>query len=129
MFYINPFGKTVKLMNRKPINYSEGGLIRWEAGQYHPFKNDLQHDNKPVLLEVGSMVIPRPVIHLFHSFEEKYGSVKQRKVIDPNELVEICVMPEEAIVPKKHAEAMKNHLKAHGVTLPLPRHSYFQRNE
>lgn len=129
MFYINPFGKTVKLMNRKPINYSEGGLIRWEAGQYHPFKNDLQHDNKPVLLEVGSMVIPRPVIHLFHSFEEKYGSVKQPKVLNPNELVEICVMPEEAIVPKKHAEAMKNYLKAHGVTLPLPRHSYFQRNE
>jgi len=129
MFYINPFGKTVKLMNRKPINYSQGGLIRWEADQYHPFKNDLHNDNKPVLLEVGSMVIPRPVIHLFHEFEEKFGSVKQNKVTNPAYLVEICVMPEEAIVPKKHAEAMKNYLKANGVTLPLPRHDYFIRNE
>lgn len=129
MFYTNPFGKTVKLMNRKPINYSQGGLIKWEANQYHPFKNDLQNDNKPVLLEVGSMVIPRPVIHLFHEFEEKYGSVKQPKITNPNELVEICVMPEEAIVPRKHAKAMTNYLKANGVSLPLSRHSYFQRNE
>ena len=129
MFYINPFGKTVKLMNRKPINYSQGGLIRWEADQYHPFKNDLHNDNKPVLLEVGSMVIPRPVIHLFHEFEKRYGSVKQNKITNPAYLVEICVMPEEAIVPKKHAEAMKNYLKANGVSLPLPRHDYFVRNE
>lgn len=124
-YYVEPFGRTIKLMNNKPVNYSAGGMIKWEEGQYNPFTQSLEHDNKPVLLEEGSMVCPRPVIHLFHEFESKYGSVKQDKITDTNELTEVIVMPEEAIIPKRHAPQFKAFLKSHGVTLPLQKKSLF----
>lgn len=123
--YVEPFGRTIKLMNTKPINLSEGGFVKWEAGQYNPFVNDLTHDNKLVLLEYGSMVIPRPVVHLFHEFEKKYYPLKQPKITDPFELTEVIIMPEEAIVPKKFVADVKAFLKKNGVTLPLPHDNLF----
>lgn len=123
--YIEPFGRTIKMMNNKPINYSQGGFVKWEKGQYHPFLNALHHDNKPVLLEYGSMVVPRPVIHLFHEFEDLYGSVRIPQIKDMSQLTEVIIMPEEAIVPKIHVPKMKAFLASRGVTLPLPHKSYF----
>jgi hypothetical protein len=125
-FYVEPYGRTVRLMSTKPVNYTQGGLIKWEDGQYNPFVNDLQRDNKRVLLEFGSMVVPRPVIHLFHEFEQLYGSVKGPKIKDENMLLEVIVMPEEAIVPRKHVPQMRAFLKKNGVTLPLKHDNLFE---
>jgi hypothetical protein len=124
-YWIEPYGRTVKLMNAKPVNLSEGGVIKWEKGQYNPFVNDLTHDNKLVLLEYGSMVVPRPVVHLFHEFEGKYYKLTQPKITDPYELAEVIVMPEEAIVPKKFVPQVKAFLKKNGVTLPLEHDNLF----
>lgn len=125
-FYVEPYGKTVRLMSHTPVNYTQGGIIKWEKGQYNPFVNDLQRDNKRVLLEVGSMVVPRPVIHLFHEYELLYGSVKGPKITDKNLLLEVIVMPEEAIVPSKHVPKFKEWLLKHDVTLPLPHDNLFE---
>jgi len=124
-YWIEPYGKTIKLMNTKPVNLSEGGFVKWQPGQYNPFVNDLTHDNKLVLLEYGSMVIPRPVVHLFHEFEEKYYKLKQPKITDPCELAEVIIMPEEAIVPKKFVPDVKAFLKKNGVTVPIPHENLF----
>lgn len=125
--WIDPYGRTVPLLHQKPVNYSQGGVIKWEANQYDPFKNDLQRDNKPVLLEYGCMVIPKPSMQLFYEFERLYGSVKQPKVTDRKKLVEVIVMPEEAIIPPKHVPAMKAFLAKHGVQLPLKKYNLFER--
>lgn len=124
-FYVEPFGRTVQLMNSRPKNLTEGGLIKWEEGQYNPFVSDLQRDNMTVLLEIGSMVIPRPVIHLFHDFEEKYYKLRQPKITDEMLITEVIVMPEEAIVPKKFVPDVKAFLKENGVTLPISKDNLF----
>jgi hypothetical protein len=124
-FYVEPFGRTVQLMNSRPKNLTEGGLIKWEEGQYNPFTSDLQRDNMIVLLEIGSMVIPRPVIHLFHEFEEKYYKLKQPKITDEMLITEVIVMPEEAIVPKKFVPDVKAFLKKNGVELPISKDNLF----
>lgn len=124
-YYVEPFGRTVQLMNSKPKNLTEGGLIKWEEGQYNPFTNDLQRDNLMVLLEIGSMVIPRPVIHLFHEFEEQHYKLKQPKITDEMLITEVIVMPEEAIVPRKFVADVKAFLKKNGVTLPIDKDNLF----
>lgn len=124
-FYVEPFGRTVRLMNSRPKNLTEGGLIKWKEGQYNPFTSDLQRDNMIVLLEIGSMVIPRPVIHLFHEFEEKYYKLRQPKITDESLITEVIVMPEEAIVPKKFVPDVKAFLKQKGVTIPIPKDNLF----
>ena len=124
-FYVEPFGRTVQLMNSRPKNLTEGGLIKWEEGQYNPFTSDLQRDNMTVLLEIGSMVIPRPVIHLFHEFEEKYYKLRQPKITDEMLITEVIVMPEEAIVPRQFVPDVKAFLKQNGVTLPIPKDNLF----
>ena len=123
--YIEPFGKVVPFLHDKPKNLSAGGMVKWRSDEYHPFKNDLHKDNKPVILEIGSMVVPRPIIHLFQEYEKLYGSVKGPKITDQSKLSPVIIMPQEAIVPAKHAEHFKAFLKSHGVTLPLPHTSYF----
>lgn len=125
IFYVEPFGRTIKMMNTKPVNYSQGGYVKWEEGQFHPFLNSLTHDNKPVLLEYESMVVPKPVIHLFHEFEEIYGSVKIPQIKDKNKLTQVIIMPGEAIIPKIHVPKMKAFLAKNGVTLPLEHTKYF----
>lgn len=122
--YVEPFGKSVAFLHDKPENYTQGGMIRWDKGQFHPFKNDLQRDNKPVFLEIGSVVVPKPVIQLFHQYEELYGSVKQKKITDPSRITQVIVMPEEAVVPAQHADHFKEFLLNHGVTLPLAKEKY-----
>jgi len=124
-YYVEPFGRTVRLMNSRPKNLTEGGLIKWEEGQYNPFTSDLQRDNMMVLLEIGSMVIPRPVIHLFHEFEEKYYELKQPKITDEHLITEVIVMPEEAIVPQKFVADVKAFLKKNGVELPIDKDNLF----
>jgi hypothetical protein len=125
-FYVEPYGRTVQLMSRRPVNYTQGGVISWEEGQFNPFLNDLQRDNKRVLLEFGSMVVPRPVMHLFHEYERLFGSVKGPKIKDENMLLEVIVMPEEAVIPRKHVPHFKEWLKKQGVTLPIPHDSLFE---
>ena len=124
-YYVEPYGRTVQLMNSKPKNLTEGGVIKWEEGQYNPFINDLQRDNMIVLLEIGSMVIPRPVMHLFHEFEEKYYELKQPKITDEHLITQVIVMPEEAVVPRKFVPEVKAFLKKNGVTLPIEKDNLF----
>ena len=123
--YIDPFGRVVPFLADKPVNLTQGGVIKWNKDEFHPFKNSLTQDNKKVILEVGSIVVPKPVIHLFHEFERLYGSVKGAKITDPELTSPVIVMPQEAIVPKKYAPLFKDYLKKHGVTLPLPKQRYF----
>jgi hypothetical protein len=123
--YIEPFGKSVPFLHDKSENYTQGGMIRWDKGQFHPFKNDLDRDNKPVMLEIGSVVVPKPIIQLFYEYERIYGSVKQKQITDPSQLTQVIVMPQEAVVPAKHAEHFKQFLLDYGVTLPLPKEKYF----
>jgi len=123
--WITPYGKVVNLMNSKPINYSQGGLIKWEKSQYNPLHNDLTHDNKPVLLELGSLVIPRPVVPLVLEFQRTHGKMTQPQIKDKSKLTVVIVMPEEIIVPKKYAPLVTQHLLSHGITLPLPQTNLF----
>jgi hypothetical protein len=123
--YISPYGKTVHLMSTEPVNYSHGGMIKWEKGQYHPLRNDLTHDNKRVLLEVGSLVIPRPIVPLVNSYIEQTGPLTIPTIKDTSQLVEVIVMPEEIIVPKKYARQVQSFLNRHGITLPIPHESLF----
>jgi hypothetical protein len=123
--YIDPFGRVVPFLADKPVNLTQGGVIKWNKDEFHPFKNSLTQDNKKVILEVGSIVVPKPVIHLFHEFERLYGSVKGAKITDPELTSPVIVMPQEAVVPKKYAPLFKDYLKKHGVTLPLPKQRYF----
>jgi hypothetical protein len=125
--YVEPFGRTISLMNTKPVNLSQGGVIKWEKNQYNPFTTSLQNDNKLVLLEYGSMVIPKPVIPLFHKYESLYGPLRQEQIKDKSKLLQVIVMPEEAIVPKKFVPHVKRFLQAHGVTLPLKHDNLFEK--
>jgi len=123
--WIEPFGRVIPFLHDKPENLTAGGVIKWKKDEYDPFKNSLTHDNKPVLLEIGSMVVPRPIMNLFHDYEKLYGKVKGPKITDQSKLSPVIVMPEEAVIPAKYAEHFKAYLKSHGVTLPLPPTSYF----
>ena len=124
-YYIEPFGRTVQLMNSRPKNLTQGGLIRWEKDQYNPFTSDLQRDNMIVLLEIGSMVVPRPVIHVFHEFEETHYKLRQPKITNEMLITEVVVMPEEAIVPKQFVPDFKVFLKQKGITIPIPKDNLF----
>lgn len=123
--YVDPYGKTVNLMSTKAVNYSHGGMVKWEKGQYNPLKNDLLRDNKRVLLEVGSLVIPRPVMPLFKQYLAHTGDFKIPTIKNKSDLVEVIVMPEEYIVPKKYANQVKRFLASHGITLPIPHEKLF----
>jgi len=123
--YVSPYGKMINLMSTRPVNYSHGGMIKWEKGQYNPLKNDLTHDNKRVLLEVGSLVIPRPIVPLVQSYLEQTGPLTIPTIKDKSKLVEVIVMPEEIVIPKKYARQVLTFLNHHGITLPIPKESLF----
>ena len=125
-YWITPYGKVVNLMNSKPINYSQGGMIKWEKNQYNPLYNDLTHDNKPVLLEIGSLVIPRSVVPIVIEFQRKHGKMIQSQIKDKSKLTVVIVMPEEMIIPKKYADSVTRHLLTHGITLPLEQTNLFE---
>lgn len=124
--WITPYGKVVNLMNSKPVNYSQGGMIKWEKNQYNPLHNDLTHDNKPVLLEIGSLVIPKSVVPIVVEFQRKNGKMIQPQIKDKSKLTVVIVMPEEMIVPKKYADIITRHLLTHGITLPLKQTNLFE---
>jgi hypothetical protein len=107
-------------MNVKPVNLSAGGLIKWPKDAYNPHKNDLQNDNYRVMLEVGSLVIPKPVMPLMNEYLSKHGQLTVPKIIDSARLVECIVMPQEYIVPKKYAKPVLAFLLDNGVSLPIP---------
>ena len=124
--WITPYGKVVNLMNSKPVNYSHGGMIKWEKNQYNPLHNDLTHDNKPVLLEVGSLVIPKSVVPIVVEFQRKHGKMIQPPIKDKAKLTIVIVMPEEMIVPQKYADIITRLLLTHGITLPLEQTNLFE---
>jgi hypothetical protein len=123
--YVEPFGRVVPLLSDKFVNYSQGGVFKWNEGEFHPFKNNLDADNKKVLLENGSLVIPKPVMYLYYRYVEKNGELKRPKIKNKDELVPVIVMNGEAVVPAMYVPEVKAYLKQHGVELPLKHKKYF----
>jgi hypothetical protein len=76
-------------------------------------------------LEVGSLVIPRPVMPLFKEYIARVGDLTIPEIKDTSQLVQVIVMPEEYIVPKKYAKDVQAFLKSHGVTLPIAHDKLF----
>lgn len=123
--YVDQYGKSVTLLNKKPINYSGGGMIKWPSRTYNLASTDMVNDNLSVLLERGSLVVPRPVAHLVRDF---FGldKLKQPPIKDLRVLVPMIVMPEEIIVPKSKAKMVDAWLRSQGVVLPLDRNDLFR---
>jgi len=114
MFYFNKKGVPIGIFNKRPRNYSAGGMIKNYPGNKHP-----DEDTISSLLEEGSLVIPKSVMQ--SGIMKKYGG----PVTGPhnpyhNELVPTIVLPGELVVDKLYAPAVTKYLKSHGVTLPLP---------
>ena len=123
--YIDSFGRNIPLLSNKFVNYSQGGVFKWNEGEFNPFLNSLEADNKKVLLENGSLVVPKPVMNLYYDYIEKNGELKRPKIKNKDELVEVIVMPSEAVVPAKYVPQFKAYLKTYGVELPLKHTRYF----
>ena len=122
MAYTDQFGRSVSLLNTTPINYSQGGMVKWPSKTYGLASTDMMNDNLSVLLELGSVVVPRPVAHLV---KNKYGELRQPIVKDRRKLTPVIVMPDEIIVPAKYARMVLDFLKSQGITLPLPHNNLF----
>lgn len=112
MFYVNDKGRRIQLLNSRPRNLSAGGLIRGS-----PPKKDEYEDTVLAKLEFGSLVVPRPVVHLM---EEYKGPITGPKTDDPTRLGSAVVMPKEIVVHREHAPRVENFLARRGVRLPLP---------
>lgn len=123
--YTDQFGRSVSLLNKKPINYSHGGMIKWPSKTYGLQTTDMMNDNLSVLLEIGSVVVPRPVARMVM---DQYGELKQPPIKDLRKLVPVIVMPQEIIIPAKYAKMVLDFLRSKGVTLPLPRNDLFKLN-
>lgn len=120
LFYNKKNGQRVFLVNRHPRNLSSGGMIR-----YHPSDittpDSMNDDNISALLEVGSLVIPRPVVkYLLDYPHPEHFNGNAPLVKDSSKLAPVCVMTNEVIVPKKHAPKVEKFLKEkYGITLPI----------
>ena len=123
--YVDQYGKSVTLLNKQPINYSGGGMVKWPHKTYGLAQTDMINDNLSVLLERGSLVVPRPVAHLVRDF---FGleNLKQPPIKNVQSLVHIIVMPEEIIVPKSKAKTVDAWLRSQGIVLPLDRNDLFR---
>lgn len=123
--YIDQYGKSVTLLNKKPINYSGGGMVKWPNRTYGLAQTDMMNDNLSVLLERGSLVVPRPIAPMVRDF---FGvdKLKQPMIKDTRVLVPVIVMPDEIIVPKSKAKMVDAWLRSQGFVLPLPRNNLFQ---
>ena len=111
MFYYTSSGKAVSIFNRKPRNLSAGGLIK-----DNPKIKEKNEDTISSNLEVGSLVIPVPVV--------KSGIMKLYKgpITGPrtnNNLSPTIVMPNEIVVNKKYAPGVTKFLASHDIYLPL----------
>lgn len=119
MFYYTPDKRKVKIFNRIPINLSRGGLIP-HFKEIRP--QDYNDDTMYSILEVGSLIIPRPVVDA--GFMDKFlqeNDIYQEEVKDPRKLTNAVVMPREIVIPAKLADKAKAYLKKKGITLPLPK--------
>ena len=117
-WFYNKHGRPVQIANRKPINLSRGGMI-----DEHPNTRieDVEEDTIQSLLEVGSLVIPRPVME--RGYMNGYPflhRLRGKEIKDPSRLVPVVVMSRELIVPKANAGSVKKWLEKRGVTLPIP---------
>jgi hypothetical protein len=116
MWYINRKNKPVQIANVLPRNLSRGGRIPWIKGIRDEDRND---DTINGLLEVGSIVVPRPVIE--RGYMDDYPhKMTQKKITDKKKLVGCIVMPDEWIIPKRDANKLTAFLKKKGITLPIP---------
>jgi hypothetical protein len=82
---------------------------------------DVEEDTIQSLLEVGSLVIPRPVME--RGYMNGYPflhRLRGKEIKDPSRLVPVVVMSRELIVPKANAGSVKKWLEKRGVTLPIP---------
>ena len=115
MFYYNDKGRRINLINTRPRNLSAGGMI---SGA--PPKKDEFEDTVLAKLEIGSLVIPRPVVR--SGIMDKYkGEITGEKCHDPTRLGSSVVMPKEIVVHRKHADKVERFLEKHGIHLPLPK--------
>lgn len=123
--YVDPYGTVVNLMNTKPLNLTVGGMVKWTKNSFNPLLNDLTRDNLRSLLEVGSLVIPRPIVPMVLGYVEQHGPLTVEMVTDPDQLVECIIMPQEYIIPKKYAKQIQVFLNKNGITLPIPHERLF----
>lgn len=116
MYYINRNSKPVQIANVLPRNLSRGGRIPWIKGIRD---EDRDEDTINGLLEIGSVVVPRPVIE--RGYMDDYPhKMTQRKITDKKKLIGCIVMPDEYIIPKRDANKLTAFLKKKGITLPIP---------
>jgi hypothetical protein len=119
MFYYTPDKRKVHIFNKTPINLSRGGLIpHFEEIRPQDYNDDTIYS----ILEVGSLIIPRPVVDggFMDEFLQEHN-IYQDEVKDPKDLTVAVVMPREIVIPKKLADKAKVYLKQRGITLPLPK--------
>jgi hypothetical protein len=114
MFYYNKRGKRIDIVNRKPLNLSEGGMIPKLPGtEKHPNDDTILAD-----LEAGSLVIPVPVMKkgVMKDYKgEVTGPIQRKK----EKLVRAIVMPDEKVIHRKHAPKVERFLARKGIKLPL----------
>lgn len=115
MWYYSEKGQPIQILNRRPRNYSMGGMIHG-----HPKIKTPHEDTISSLLEYGSLVIPVPVME--SGIMDLYdGPIHGPKTTDKRQLAQVIVMPGEMVVDRIHAPAVERYLKKHGITLPLPK--------
>lgn len=123
LYYYNKQSRPIYLVNNRPINYSKGGLVKYEISHL-PFVNpdDNNEDTLYTLLEEGSVVIPRPVVKKGHidDYIKMGGKISDGKEIkDKSKLVKTILMPGEIVVQKKYTNSVLDFLKKRGITLPI----------
>ena len=115
MWYYNDRNQPIQILNRRPRNYSMGGMI-----DGHPKIKTPDEDTISSWLEYGSLVIPVPVMK--SGIMDRYdGPIMGPKTSNKNKLAQVMVMPGELVVDRLHAPAVERYLKKHGITLPLPK--------
>ena len=115
MFYHNKKGEKIQIVNKRPINLSRGGLI--PVLPNIP-KKHLDEDTILTDLEVGSLVVPVPVMKS-GVMKEYDGKIIGEKQKDKKKLVRAIVMPNELVVHKKYAPKVEQFLRKRGITLPF----------
>jgi hypothetical protein len=120
MFFTNESGRQIKIMNKKPINLSIGGMIHGsKKGYYRVGRDRIQEDSDDdtimSMIPSGCLVIPRPIVHLMDSYKGPICGKKMMVDLEPT-----IVQSGEIIVHPKYARKVMKYLKGKGVSLPLP---------
>lgn len=111
MFYFTSSGKPIPIFNKRPRNYSAGGMIHG-----NPKIKDKNEDTISSKLEIGSLVIPVPVVKsgIMKLYKGPITGPKSNTNLSPT-----IVMPGEIVVHKKYASAVTKFLASHNIYLPL----------